>query len=398
MRKRGIRITIVIFFLFMCGFFWGDGFLSTPISPRPAAASEETQALAQAKLYIMYIAYSRQGLIDQLMYDGFPRPAAEYAADNCGADWNEMAVKMAGVYLGVVKFSRGDLIRQLETDGFTHDQAIIGANAFFDDEPEDDGPDLVDEKDTEGTPVQGEDSAEISTSTPTEIPTEMPAEATGDISDVMVSDAMIDVLIDNFDNLFPIRSLEDIFTPPMVATYSDVGPATAVQTSNQDGMRHLSLYANADSVHDHNVVIKINAGSLQNFLLSMDVRVNDVYPSGQGGCFIGYINESVKATQDEDVAMVGLLIDGKKVEFYTKEKEADSGDHFYIKDKPKDTYRLRLIRLTGQTFAFVDGLYVGQFHDGKNGPFQLLFGSALFGDGDSSECSFDNLVVRKVVK
>lgn len=55
------------------------------------------------------------------------RNQAAYGADNCGADWNEQAVKKGASYLKLTSFSRDGLIRQLEHDGFTREQAEYGA-------------------------------------------------------------------------------------------------------------------------------------------------------------------------------------------------------------------------------------------------------------------------------
>jgi hypothetical protein len=61
------------------------------------------------------------------MYEKYSREDAIYAADNCGADWFEQAVKAAESYLSFSSFSRDGLIEQLEYDGFTHEQAVHGA-------------------------------------------------------------------------------------------------------------------------------------------------------------------------------------------------------------------------------------------------------------------------------
>ena len=86
----------------------------------------EKNALASAKSYLTFSAFSRQGLIDQLKYEGYLQGEAEYAVDNCGADWYEQAAKSAKTYLEVSSFSRASLIEQLEYEGFTHEQAIYG--------------------------------------------------------------------------------------------------------------------------------------------------------------------------------------------------------------------------------------------------------------------------------
>ncbi len=84
------------------------------------------QALKSAKDYLEYSAFSYTGLIKQLEYEKFTAEQATYGADNCGADWNEQAVKSAKEYLEYSSFSRQGLINQLEFEGFTYDQAVYG--------------------------------------------------------------------------------------------------------------------------------------------------------------------------------------------------------------------------------------------------------------------------------
>ena len=86
-------------------------------------------ALAKAKLYLETAPFSYRGLIKQLEFDQFPHEDAVYAADHCGADWNEQAAKKAKLYMSTMAFSRGALINQLKFDGFTTAQAKYGANA-----------------------------------------------------------------------------------------------------------------------------------------------------------------------------------------------------------------------------------------------------------------------------
>ena len=66
-------------------------------------------------------------MIEQLEYEKFSHEDAVYAADNCGADWNEQAAEKAKAYLDMMSFSRDGLIEQLEYDGFTNEQAVYGA-------------------------------------------------------------------------------------------------------------------------------------------------------------------------------------------------------------------------------------------------------------------------------
>ena len=67
--------------------------------------------------------------MDQLKFDGYSDEEATFAADNCGADWNEQAVKSAKQYLDLMSFSRDGLIDQLEFDGYTSKQASHAADA-----------------------------------------------------------------------------------------------------------------------------------------------------------------------------------------------------------------------------------------------------------------------------
>ncbi|MCD8212309.1 MAG: Ltp family lipoprotein, partial [Oscillospiraceae bacterium] len=99
-----------------------------------SAAAETTEktsiqdAANQADTYLSIMAFSYQGLIDQLEFEGYTTEAATYGADHCGADWNEQAVIKAKDYLEVMPFSYSGLIHQLEYSGFTSEQATCGAD------------------------------------------------------------------------------------------------------------------------------------------------------------------------------------------------------------------------------------------------------------------------------
>lgn len=87
------------------------------------------QALNCAKKYLSFSAFSYSGLMKQLEYEKFTSEQARYAVDNCGADWNEQAAKSAKNYLIIMSFSKEELIEQLEYEGFTHEQAVYGAES-----------------------------------------------------------------------------------------------------------------------------------------------------------------------------------------------------------------------------------------------------------------------------
>jgi hypothetical protein len=94
--------------------------------PEPDLTVAQQQAIGSAEDYLAYTAFSRQGLIGQLEYEGFSTEDAEFAVDYLDADWNEQAAKMAEQYLEYSHFSREGLIDQLEYEGFTTEQAEHG--------------------------------------------------------------------------------------------------------------------------------------------------------------------------------------------------------------------------------------------------------------------------------
>lgn len=96
------------------------------VAEEPEMTMGEKNALASAEDYLAFTAFSHSGLIEQLEYEGYSTEEATFAADNCGADWNEQAALSAENYLDTMSFSRDGLIEQLEYEGFTHEQAVYG--------------------------------------------------------------------------------------------------------------------------------------------------------------------------------------------------------------------------------------------------------------------------------
>jgi SOS response regulatory protein OraA/RecX len=101
----------------------------TPTLKPDTATLGEKNAAAKALSYLRYSAFSREGLIDQLEFEGFSHTEAVYGADQSGADWYEQAAKKAEQYLKYSSFSRSGLIDQLEFEGFTRSQAEYGVKA-----------------------------------------------------------------------------------------------------------------------------------------------------------------------------------------------------------------------------------------------------------------------------
>lgn len=100
-----------------------------PEDPADTMTMGQKNALGSAESYLSVTAFSRSGLIGQLEYEGYSTEDATFAADNCGADWNEQAAKSAQSYLEMSSFSRQGLIDQLLFEGFTQEQAEYGVTA-----------------------------------------------------------------------------------------------------------------------------------------------------------------------------------------------------------------------------------------------------------------------------
>ena len=92
----------------------------------------QQNAIKSARQYLGYMAFSRQALIDQLSseYEGYEITDAEYAVsyleNNNEVNWKEQAVKAAESYLDTMAFSRQGLIDQLASEygsQFTQEEA-----------------------------------------------------------------------------------------------------------------------------------------------------------------------------------------------------------------------------------------------------------------------------------
>lgn len=102
----------------------------TPSEESPAEDAPtlgQTNALRKAQEYLDFMAFSRNGLVEQLEFEGYSHDEAVYGADHCGADWMEQAAKKAADYVELMAFSRDGLIEQLVYEGFTDEEAAYGA-------------------------------------------------------------------------------------------------------------------------------------------------------------------------------------------------------------------------------------------------------------------------------
>jgi hypothetical protein len=102
-----------------------DGIACEPF--RPTVAQRNAQA--KARSYLEYSAFSRLGLIDQLIYEKFSKVDAAYGVNVLRVNWTNQAIKKAQSYLRYSAFSRQGLIDQLLYEKFTLAQATAGVNA-----------------------------------------------------------------------------------------------------------------------------------------------------------------------------------------------------------------------------------------------------------------------------
>lgn len=99
---------------------------------RPVSMGEKN-ALAAAELYLRAMSFSAKGLRRQLVdFEGYAPAEADYAVENCGADWREQAVRSAERYLAAMSMSKTRLKRQLiDFDDYTQDQATYAVEKVY---------------------------------------------------------------------------------------------------------------------------------------------------------------------------------------------------------------------------------------------------------------------------
>ncbi len=97
----------------------------------PLSPASQQNAVRKAQDYLNYTAFSRQGLITQLVNEEqFSTDDATYAVDSLNVDWNKQAEKKAKNYLNYTAFSHDGLLNQLiEEEKFTPSQAEYGVTA-----------------------------------------------------------------------------------------------------------------------------------------------------------------------------------------------------------------------------------------------------------------------------
>lgn len=96
--------------------------------PTPTYTAAQENAIASAENYLDFTAFSREGLIEQLVFEDYSKADATFAVNHIEVDWNEQAAAAAKDYLDYSSFSRQGLIDQLTFEGYTVEQATHGVN------------------------------------------------------------------------------------------------------------------------------------------------------------------------------------------------------------------------------------------------------------------------------
>jgi hypothetical protein len=93
----------------------------------PQLTAGQENAIRQAQSYLDLSGFSKEGLVEQLEFEGHTAKDANFAVTHIKVNWNEQAAKKAEEYVDMSGFSRQGLIDQLAFEGFTPAQAAYGA-------------------------------------------------------------------------------------------------------------------------------------------------------------------------------------------------------------------------------------------------------------------------------
>ena len=131
MTKKHLAALATTVLLAISGVAAGGAQAATFEPALPLSPASQQNAVRKAQQYLDYTAFSRQGLITQLVdAEHFSTDDATYAVDSLNVDWNEQAAKKAKQYLNYTAFSHDGLINQLiEAEKFTPSQAAYGVSA-----------------------------------------------------------------------------------------------------------------------------------------------------------------------------------------------------------------------------------------------------------------------------
>ncbi len=131
MKKKHLAVLAFTVLLAISGFA-AAGAQAVPFGPAlPLSPLSQQNAVEKAQQYLDMEAFSRLGLINQLVQgEHFSTEDATYAVDSLNVDWNQQAAKKAQQYLNMEGFSHEGLVNQLvQGEHFTPSQAEYGVSA-----------------------------------------------------------------------------------------------------------------------------------------------------------------------------------------------------------------------------------------------------------------------------
>lgn len=97
-----------------------------PVPTENPLPADFRAALGSATRFNNHTGYSKQGLLDQLLYQGYSYEAAWYAVDNVAADWYLNARRSAEGYVLYSGYSKVGLHQQLLYEGYLPEEATYG--------------------------------------------------------------------------------------------------------------------------------------------------------------------------------------------------------------------------------------------------------------------------------
>lgn len=103
-----------------------------PVAPKPVAPAltfAQENAKGSAESYLDMSGFSKEGLVEQLEFEGYEEKDIVAAMATMKVDWNAEAAQSAEAYLAMTSFSRSGLIEQLRFEGYTAKQAAHGADS-----------------------------------------------------------------------------------------------------------------------------------------------------------------------------------------------------------------------------------------------------------------------------
>ena len=100
--------------------------------PAEELTREEQDALDYALALLETVAYSREGIISQMVHDGYEEAVAAAAADRTGTDWKAQAVRSAQECVLHLAVSRTGVAQMLEYERFTADETVYAMEQLKD--------------------------------------------------------------------------------------------------------------------------------------------------------------------------------------------------------------------------------------------------------------------------